>query len=269
MPIEVVSETPPGSDPPAIRPLASNPPVPYLGVDFDRCDTAAVLGLLAGRAADAPFAYVVTPNVDHVIRLHGDGRDDRLASAYRQASMRLCDSRVLARIGRLYGVELPVTPGSDLTAHLLTDIVRPGDRIAIVGGDGRTSEALRTRLPGVDIVQHMPPMGMRTNPVAMAEAARFVAEAGARFAFLAVGSPQQEYLALAIAERNDAKGVGLCIGASIDFLTGRARRAPHWVQRAGLEWAHRLLSEPRRLWKRYLVEGPRIFLIAWRERQGR
>lgn len=259
MPIEAAAKAPP----------ASVTSVPYLGVDFDRHDTASVLVLLAGRAADAPFAYVVTPNVDHVIRLHGDGRDERLASAYRGATLRLCDSRVLARIGRLDGVELPVTPGSDLTAHLLNDILAPGDRIAIIGGDEQTGAALRVRLPGVEIRQHMPPMGMRTNAAAMADAAHFVAEARARFTFLAVGSPQQEYLALAIAERGDATGVGLCIGASIDFLTGRARRAPRWVQRAGLEWAQRLLSEPRRLWRRYLVEGPRIFAIAWRERRGR
>lgn len=245
------------------------PPIAYLGVDFDPRDTAVLLAEIADRPADAPFAYIVTPNVDHVIRLHGAQRDDRLAAAYDKAAMRLCDSRVLARIGRLDGVRLPVTPGSDLTACLLEDIVRPGDRLAIVGGDGQTLAMLRSRLPDVVIAQHIPPMGMRSNPAAMAEAARFVAEARARFTFLAVGSPQQEYLALAIADRGDAQGIGLCIGASIDFLTGRARRAPQWVQRSGLEWAHRLLSEPRRLWRRYLVEGPRIFLIAWRERRAR
>lgn len=238
----------------------------YLGVDFDGRDTAAILAALADRAAAAPFAYVVTPNVDHVIRLHGDRRDARLAAAYDAAAMRLCDSRVLARLARLDGVRLPVTPGSDLTARLLLDVVRPGDRITVVGSDAAAVALLAARLLGVEIVHHMPPMGMRTNAEAMAAAARFVAEARARFAFLAVGSPQQEYLALAIAARGDAAGIGLCIGASIDFLTGRARRAPRWMQRAGLEWLHRLASQPRRLWRRYLVEGPRIFRIAWRER---
>lgn len=238
----------------------------YLGVDFDARDTAAALAALADRAADAPFAFIVTPNVDHVIRLHGDQRDARLAAAYDAAAMRLCDSRVLARLARLDGVRLPVTPGSDLTARLLLETLRPGDRIAVVGSDAEAVALLAARLPRVEIVHHVPPMGMRTNAEAMAAAARFVAEARARFAFLAVGSPQQEYLALAIAERGDAAGIGLCIGASIDFLTGRARRAPRWMQRAGMEWLHRLLSQPRRLWRRYLVEGPRIFRIAWRER---
>ena len=64
----------------------------------------------------------------------------------------------------------------------------------------------------------------------------------------------------------DAGGTGLCIGASVEFVTGAKRRAPRWMQRLGVEWLHRLLSEPGRLWRRYLVEGPRIFAMAWRWR---
>ena len=74
-----------------------------------------------------------------------------------------------------------------------------------------------------------------------------------------------------IAEAGDATGCGLCIGASLDFITGRQRRAPRVVQRLGLEWAHRLASQPGRLWRRYLVDGPKIFRLArrWhRERRG-
>jgi hypothetical protein len=63
--------------------------------------------------------------------------------------------------------------------------------------------------------------------------------------------------------------VGLCVGASLDFLGGKARRAPLWMQRARLEWLHRLLREPRRMWHRYLVEGPKILLLWQRWRRTR
>jgi N-acetylglucosaminyldiphosphoundecaprenol N-acetyl-beta-D-mannosaminyltransferase len=63
--------------------------------------------------------------------------------------------------------------------------------------------------------------------------------------------------------------VGLCIGASVEFLSGAKRRAPRWMQRAGLEWLYRLLSEPRRLWRRYLVKGPRVFKLWWAGRERR
>jgi exopolysaccharide biosynthesis WecB/TagA/CpsF family protein len=80
-----------------------------------------------------------------------------------------------------------------------------------------------------------------------------------RFCFLAVGSPQQEMLAALLRQRGIARGLALCIGASLNFLTGRERRAPLWMQRLSLEWLYRLARDPRRLWVRYLVRGPRIF----------
>jgi exopolysaccharide biosynthesis WecB/TagA/CpsF family protein len=89
----------------------------------------------------------------------------------------------------------------------------------------------------------------------------FVIKTQAPLVFLAVGMPQQEILARHIADHPHARGVGLCIGASIDFLTGKQRRASVWVQKAGLEWLHRLLSDPRRLASRYLIECPRIFYL--------
>jgi UDP-N-acetyl-D-mannosaminuronic acid transferase (WecB/TagA/CpsF family) len=120
-----------------------------------------------------------------------------------------------------------------------------------------------------DVRWHEPPMGLRSNPEAVAECARFVAENPSRFVLICVGSPQQEMIAEACLDRGDCTGVGLCVGASLDFLGGKARRAPVWVQRARLEWLHRLVQEPGRMWRRYLVEGPKVFLLwqRWRKTQ--
>jgi exopolysaccharide biosynthesis WecB/TagA/CpsF family protein len=76
-----------------------------------------------------------------------------------------------------------------------------------------------------------------------------------------VGCPAQELIAGEIGRLGRTRGIALCVGASIDFVIGRRPRAPKWLQRCGLEWAYRLVSEPRRLWRRYLVESPRIFGI--------
>jgi exopolysaccharide biosynthesis WecB/TagA/CpsF family protein len=107
-------------------------------------------------------------------------------------------------------------------------------------------------------------MGLRTNAAARRDAANFITRSGARFSFIAVGSPQQEMIAAEAKKIAGAKGLALCIGASLEFLTGRTKRAPRFMQRLSLEWAHRLLSDPKRLWRRYLVEGPRILLLACR-----
>jgi exopolysaccharide biosynthesis WecB/TagA/CpsF family protein len=236
----------------------------FLGLDYDLLALDEVVAQLGARPADAPFAYLVTPNVDHVVRLHDDTPDDRDAiwAAYRAAAWCTCDSRILAALARPRGIDLPIAPGSDLTPLVLDRLCRPGDRIAVIGGSESTVAALARLYPALDIVQHRPPMGMRRNAQAMTAAVRFVVEARPRFTFLAVGSPQQELLAHLIAQDGGATGIGLCIGAAIEFVVGESKRAPLLFQRLHIEWAFRLLADPRRLWKRYLVTGPRIFRLV-------
>ena len=164
-------------------------------------------------------------------------------------------------------MKLALAPGSDITAALINEKLGPGDRLCVVGGDAGMLADLRVRWPQQEWLHHQPPMGLIANPAAMDEAAAFVAQARARYTLVAIGSPQQELLAQRILRRGDAVGTGLCIGASIEFVTGRKTRAPRWMQRLSLEWLHRLASEPRRMWRRYLVEGPRIALLTWQWRR--
>jgi N-acetylglucosaminyldiphosphoundecaprenol N-acetyl-beta-D-mannosaminyltransferase len=244
--------------------------VSFLGVTFDQVDFAGTIAWLGGRDPAEPFAYVVTPNVDHVVKLDAAPAEAEIRRAYSGAALRLCDSRIVAKIARVRGVALPVVPGSDLTVALFAQVIEDGDTICLIGGDAAMAAEIRAGWPHVTLLQHVPPMGMLGKPDAMAAAAAFVAAARARFTLLAVAMPQQEILALRVAQAGNATGVGLCIGASLDFLTGRKARAPLWMRQASLEWLHRLASEPQRLWRRYLIEGPRIFLLAarWRPPSG-
>lgn len=241
----------------------------YLGLSFEQLDEEAVTALLRGRRADMEFAYLVTPNVDHVVRLSKLRHDSEERTAYRHAAWRLCDSRILALLASLQGIRLSVVPGSDLTARLVRDVMQAGDEVALIGGQEGDAAILATLRPDVRFVQHIPPMGLRDDRGARTAAARAAVDSGARFMLIAVGSPQQELIAAEIRDMPDARGTALCIGASIDFIIGRESRAPRWMQRLALEWLYRLLSNPRRLWRRYLVEGPRIVLLAWRFRRQR
>jgi N-acetylglucosaminyldiphosphoundecaprenol N-acetyl-beta-D-mannosaminyltransferase len=243
--------------------------VEFLGVTFAPMDAAT----LQARVAEAgslggAFRYLVTPNVDHLVRLSAD---PSLQPLYDGAWANVCDSRIVEVLARLSGIRLPAAPGSDLAAALFTAEIKPDETVAVIGATEDVVQAVRARYGLTDLRWHEPPMGLRRNPNAIAAAAAFAAQAGARFTFICVGSPQQEMVAQAIAARGDATGVGLCLGASLDFLAGKTRRAPVWMQRARLEWLHRLASEPGRLWKRYLVEGPRIVMLwrAWEAQRKR
>ncbi|GAA4745175.1 WecB/TagA/CpsF family glycosyltransferase [Sphingomonas daechungensis] len=237
----------------------------FLDVDFDAEPTNQILARIEAVGADSPYQFLVTPNVDHLVRLHRRASDvPGLENAYRQANFCVCDSKVLARLAKWKGVDLPVLPGSDLTEILLKSVVVAGDKIAIVGGDPETADDLQSRFPQLKIVQHRPPMGLLTNASARTAAAQFVARERARFTFICVGSPQQELIAAEVASMPKARGLALCVGAGLDFVTNKQKRAPLIARKLGLEWAHRLATNPRRLWRRYLVEGPAIFLMAYR-----
>lgn len=235
--------------------MTSGNRVQFVGLDFDS-------GSLQGAAEEIlantgqPFRYVVTPNVHHVVKLQELGDD--LKSKYTGAWRIFCDSRILSRLARLCGLQLSVITGSDLTARLVAMAPERRVKVAIIGPAGDDCARLVARYPKLDMVSYAPPMGFINSEAEVQKCIDFVLRSGAGLVFLAVGMPQQEILAQRLAEHGDAKGVGLCIGASIDFLTGKQTRAPEWMQKLGLEWLHRLLSDPGRLAKRYLVECPKI-----------
>ncbi len=238
----------------------------FLNSAFDKIGLDTALRRITERDPASPFAFVVTPNVDHLVRLE---HDTVLATLYAQAWLTVCDSRVLELIGRMSGERIDIAPGSDLTARLFDTAIDPAEPLTIIGGTKSVVDAVTARYGLKDVRWHEPPMGLRSNPEAVAECARFVAENPSRFVLICVGSPQQEMIAEACLDRGDCTGVGLCVGASLDFLGGKARRAPVWIQRARLEWLHRLVQEPGRMWRRYLVEGPKVFLLwqRWRKTQ--
>ena len=238
----------------------------FLGSRFDTGSIEEVVCDILAETRGC-FKYVVTPNVYHMVRLLEDPAT--VQPLYERAWRVFCDSRVLSRLAWFSGRCLPVITGSDLTARL---IARAGEQhltIALIGPTAAASAALGSRYPGINVVSHTPPMGFIKSEYEVQRCVDFVVKSRASLIFLAVGMPQQEILAHHIADHPQARGVGLCIGASIDFLTGKQRRAPVWVQKAGLEWLHRLLSDPRRLASRYLIECPRIFyLICFKRRKS-
>ena len=223
--------------------------------------------------ASAPFdrcRYVVTPNVDHTVLLQE--RQD-LRDAYHEASLVLADGWPVVAASRLVGKPLPErVPGSDLVPLLMKRALpdRPL-RVFLLGaaaGVGeRAARHIRREYQGVDIVGvHSPPLGFERDEDENNRILYLVEQTAPDVLVVGLGAPKQELWVHANRDRLKAK-VALCVGATIDFLAGEKARAPRWLQRLGLEWLHRMLSDPRRLVKRYARDARTFPGLVWREWQ--
>ncbi len=249
--------------------LGHEVPVDLLGVAFDDVVIDQALARLLARLPGQPFAYVVTPNADHLARL---ARSASLRQIYQAAWMRLLDSQVIAHLCRGMGLTAPpVVTGAALTARLLAaleaDQHTPAP-VAVIGLAAAHLPKLQSAYPHIEFLHHAPPMGLLQDLEAFVAARDFAVASRARFTLLALGSPLQEILAAAIADQA-AVGVGLCIGAALEFCAGVSQRAPDWMQQAGLEWLHRLGQEPRRLLRRYLWDDPAVLWALMKTRARR
>jgi exopolysaccharide biosynthesis WecB/TagA/CpsF family protein len=227
--------------------------------DYDLGEAQAIVAAFGTER----YGYVITANVDHAIRYYSDAR---FRALYSSAAYVLLDSRFLVHVLRfLKRQRLRASPGSDLTQAMFSAVIKPNDVAVVVGGTAQQAQALRVRF-GLHALRHIDPPMNFIHDAASVEACLREIEAASpfRFCFLAIGSPQQEVIAHKLRERGVARGLALCIGAAINYMTGAERRAPLWIQKLGFEWLFRLLQHPRRLAHRYLVRGPRIFWLAVR-----
>jgi N-acetylglucosaminyldiphosphoundecaprenol N-acetyl-beta-D-mannosaminyltransferase len=231
-------------------------------LDAISLDEAAALLLEWASARDAPMRYVVTPNVHHMVMLP---RSAGLRDAYEDADLVLADGVPVLLLARLAGVRLPGrVAGSDLVPHVFSQASWRLRVFLLGAGPGVADQAaaqIARRWPHVDVVGvHCPPMGFGDDPQARARMVEAVNAARPDLLVVGLGVPAQE--CWVHRHRGElVAGVAICAGATVDFLAGVKRRAPGWMQRAGLEWAHRVWTEPRRLGPRYLhdsVAFPRL-----------
>lgn len=237
----------------------------FLDTPFDLVSMRQVIVFLSKKGhRERSFQYVVTPNADHVVR---NKENPELISIYENALLSVCDSRVVASIARSKGYPINnIITGSDLTCRLFKEVIKPDKIITIIGGDLEMIHFLQSFYRLDNINHHNPKMGFIHEESAIHECCEFVAKHPSDFVIIAVGSPQQEILAARLKETPNCKGIGLCIGASLLFLTGKETRAPALISRLGIEWLYRLMQNPRRLWRRY-YHNLSIFRMVRSEKQ--
>lgn len=236
----------------------------YIHADDITFDGA--INAISERVASEQGGYVVTPNVDHVCLAETDGD---LRDAYRNAALSLVDGMPLLWLARSMGHPLPEKiSGSDLLLPLMRRAADEGWRVYFLGGAPGVGEAaakvLQAKYPALQIVGiDAPALGFEKDPVQNDAVLARIAAAKAQVVLVALGCPKQELWMY----RNAAAlepAVALGVGATLDFVAGKVRRAPAWMSRVGLEWLYRLGQEPKRMASRYLVRDRAIFRIALR-----
>jgi N-acetylglucosaminyldiphosphoundecaprenol N-acetyl-beta-D-mannosaminyltransferase len=228
------------------------------------------------QTPDGICHYVVTPNVDHAVMFQ---QHLGLQRAYADAALVLADGFPVLAAARLLRRPIPErVPGSDLVPALFETVNREAKiqvlapaplRVFLLGAAPgvaeRAAENIQRRWPAIAVVgSYSPPLGFEKNPTENASILQHVAEAQPDILVVGLGAPKQE-LWVHAHRHHIAASVALCVGATIDFLAGQKPRAPVWMRRVGLEWMHRLLSEPRRLAKRYLRDAWIFPQLVWRE----
>ena len=257
--------------------MTSLPTISLFGMNIHAIDMRTAVDVVLGwcRAGDnRRCRYVVTPNVDHAVMFQS--RAD-LRQAYDRAALVLVDGAPLVAASRLLRRPLPErVAGSDLVPALFDHVSAENGaaplRVFLLGaaaGVGQQAALeIERRWQTVEVVgTYSPPLGFENDPLENERILALLDEAKPELLLVGLGAPKQELWV----ERHTAQlpvQVALCVGATIDFLAGAKQRSPLWMRHVGLEWFHRLSSEPSRLAGRYLRDAWVFPRLVWREWRG-
>jgi exopolysaccharide biosynthesis WecB/TagA/CpsF family protein len=207
------------------------------------------------------ISYVVTPNVDHIISI--DNSKD-VFDIYKSADMVICDSKILSFLANLINIRLVPLPGSDLTASLIEKSLSPSFTYAVIGPSVEDYEILKNKYPETKINHIESSDNLYRHSEEWKKTINRTMMENWDILFICLGHPKQEFFVNDLHNSGHHSGVVFCVGASIDFMTGKQARGPLIYQKLCLEWLFRLLSSPKRMFYRYVIRGPNIIPIYFK-----
>lgn len=244
--------------------IGAAPRIGLGGCPVDLLEREDAIGEISRRIAteDGPPLGVVSVNLDHIHHFGVGARTMPRANVTDELDwLNLIDGAPLAaKVKRMTGRPWPRLAGSDLIGPILDLVERKGVRVGFLGGSAETHALLKSKLAAERPMLRIsglwaPSREQLGDPVGSRELARSIAAAGTDVLVVCLGKPRQEQWISEYGSTTRAR-VLLAFGAVVDFLAGRIERAPKYFTDHGLEWAWRLAREPRRLARRYLVQGP-------------
>lgn len=238
--------------------------IKFMNTDIDNLTMAETLNEIDKLIQKKNCSYVVTPNVDHIVRLE---KDEELQKVYKNASLILTDGKPLIWISKWYKTPIKEKiSGSDLFPRVCQLAANKNYTMYLLGAaEGVADTAARNlmkKYPGLNIVgTYSPPFGFEKNEQEMNKIKTQIQDVHPDILIVGLGCPKQEkFMYYHCKELGVPISFGL--GASIDFEAGNIKRAPKWMSNHGLEWLYRFSKEPKRLFKRYFVDDIKIIQVA-------
>ena len=244
---------------PAAAPVLIRPRLDLFGVLIDRVDQHAALDRIRRFLVAGTAHQIVTVNLDF---LYLAEQDAAFRAMINEADLAVPDGMPLVWVSQIMGTPLAgrVT-GVDLVNESCRLAEQEGAGVFLLGGSPLVAAAaaarLRARHPRLTVTEYAPPFGT-ISPDEDQRIVERILDARPGFLFVALGAPRQDFW---IRRHREHLGVPVAMGVGcvLDLLAGAVSRAPEWMQVAGLEWSYRLGREPRRLWRRYLLNDLPLF----------
>lgn len=238
----------------------------FMNTEIDNLTMKEALQEIDRLIQENKNAYVVTPNVDHIVQLERGGE---LCEVYKNADLILADGKPLIWISKWYKTPIKQKiSGSDLFPLLCKMAAKRNYKMFFLGAAegvaAKAAENLKKRYEGLQVVgTYSPPIGFEKDEEEMTKIEEIIKDAKPHILIVGLGCPKQE---LFILHNKDKLGVpiSLGLGASLDFEAGNIKRAPKWMANHGLEWLFRITQDPKRMAKRYLVDDRKIFGLAFK-----
>ncbi len=232
-----------------------------LGLDVAITNLERAAHTILGWANDNTGRFVCVRDV-HGVML--SVKSPRLRQLHKSAAMITPDGMPLVFLGRLAGHDIGRACGADLMEKLIEIGQNPGIKHYFFGGKPGVAELLVEKFektcPKAKIVGIECPPFREFTPAESVAIIDRITKSKADILWVGMSTPKQEYWMESVFKKLPATLIG--VGAAFDFHAGQVRRAPKWMQKSGLEWLHRLASEPRRLWRRYLILAPKFVWLV-------
>lgn len=238
--------------------------IKFMNTNIDNLTMAETLHEIDKLIQKKNCSYVVTPNVDHIVRLE---KDEELQKVYKNASLILTDGKPLIWISKWYKTPIKEKiSGSDLFPRVCQLAANKNYTMYLLGAAEDVADTaarnLMKKYPGLNIVgTYSPPFGFEKNEQEMNKIKTQIQDVHPDILIVGLGCPKQEkFMYYHCKELGVPISFGL--GASIDFEAGNIKRAPKWMSNHGLEWLYRFSKEPKRLFKRYFVDDLKIIQVT-------